>query len=376
MAAEISPKPLTVFFSAGEASGDAYAVALLQELQKLAPIHAVGVGGVRSREAGIETFADSSRWGAIGIVEAIRVYPRVLVGYRRALRQMAAMPPGLLVAIDFGFMNIRLCRHAKRLGWKVLYFVPPGSWKRGPQGKDLASLTDLVVTPTSWSFDQLAKIGVNVRWFGHPLKQLLGRATRAQRDPSRIALVLGSRDPEVALLREVVRDIVAAPAFKDYTFEFPLAPNVNLEALRAWWIAQTGRTQDIFHREGTATSFRRCHAAIVCSGTATLEAALCGCPMVVVYKVRKLAELEGRILRIRPKFIALPNLILDEPVVPELIQHAATPKAIGDLLLPLLSGERREAQLEAFARIDTALGGANAITETAVEAIKLARNGL
>src|SRR5688572_21772274 len=123
---------MRVFFSAGEASGDAYAAALLREMVRLGSglrFLFEGVGGSQLSAAGANVVVDSSKWGAISILQSLKVAPRVVGGYSKAKRALRKGRPGLFIPIDFGYVNVRLARYAKKQGWKVLYFIPPGSWR-------------------------------------------------------------------------------------------------------------------------------------------------------------------------------------------------------------------------------------------------------
>ena len=155
---------MRVFFSAGEASGDAYAAELMTRIRSRLPETVFeGIGGRKLAALGCNPI-DSSAWGSIGIPDALRVGRNVLRGASRAKKMLSSGEPGLMIPIDFGFLNIRLAKYAKDRGWKVLYFIPPGSWKRHSQGSDLPGITDLIVTPFSWSADILNEMGANARW--------------------------------------------------------------------------------------------------------------------------------------------------------------------------------------------------------------------
>lgn len=330
-----------------------------------------GLGGPRLRQAGVETLADTSHWGAISIVQSVKVVPKVLFAYRRAKAALASGPPGLFVPIDFGFANIRLARHARSRHWKVLYFVPPGSWRRARQGRDLPQVTDAIVTPFSWSCDILRSMGANAEWYGHPIKQLLREnAAPAEAERTTLAILPGSRR------HEVVENVPAiAEAVRDLPFraEFALAPTTDAVALRRRWESLSGRRDDVFTVGKTGEVLRRARAGIVCSGTATLEAALCRCPMTVMYKVSRIVEMEEKVIGFkRPKFISLPNILLDRFAVPELIQEKASPEAIRASTERLLADSpERAAQLAAFEELDTLLGPADAITRAAELALQM-----
>ncbi|AIE85653.1 lipid-A-disaccharide synthase [Fimbriimonas ginsengisoli] len=342
---------------------------------RMTPHLYAGIGGRRMREAGIDLVADSGNWGAISITQSLKVVPRVLGGYFAAKTQLRQDAPGLFIPIDFGYANIRLARHAKRFGWKVLYFVPPGSWRRDRQGRDLPQLTDAISTPFEWSAEILRRMGANAHWFGHPIKQLLGDARARNEIRQGVAILPGSRRHEIAenlpLIAEVLSKGDYGPA------EFGLAPTVDVEDFRKEWTRLApSRPGDRFTAGDTAGVLRRGRAGIVCSGTATLEAALCECPMVVVYRLSPAVMIEAKLLRIkRPKFIALPNILLDRTLVPEFVQDEATPAAVAEALTAIWKdGQARESQLQGFRELDILLGPDDAITQTAKLALLVASN--
>lgn len=350
-----------------------------------------GIGGAKMRDEGVHIVADSRKWGAIGITQAVRVYFRVLAGYNKAKRELRNGKPGIFIPIDFGFANLMLSRHAKAAGWKVVYFIPPGSWRKDRQGKDLPELCDAVITPFPWSADILKGMGVDAHFFGHPLKQLvreqsdshpmpmrsegegqLGNANTPDDNRQGIAILPGSRIAEIEqnlpAIADAIRDMPERAIFA-------VSPNLNLDDLIARWAKLAPGRNDEFIVGKTAQVLLKAKAGIVCSGTATLEAALCNCPHVVIYRISKTTEIEARLLRFKVKYISQPNILLDREVVPELIQHAATGPAISEKLNEILSdGVARQMQLEAFAEIDSMLGPTDAITQSAKFLLDLATN--
>lgn len=328
------------------------------------------VGGRLLRAAGAQIVADSSDWGAIGIAESLKVYPRARAGLRKAQRALAAGKPGVFVPIDYGYMNIGLARLAKQLGWKVVYFSPPGAWRKDKQGADLPSVTDAIVTPFSWSAEILNRMGGNALWYGHPIKQMIGESLGAENDERQatndgvgVAVLPGSRKSEIELIlplfAAVVRDLPEP-------VEVAVASTLDLEDIKRRWREVAPNRADTFTVGDTYGVLRRARAALVCSGTATLEAALCGCPHVVAYKVSKLVELQARLIRFKVTHIAQPNILLDRTIVPEFIQRAATSEAVRGALRDLLDdGAKREAQLQAFQELDELLGPDDAIDRTA-----------
>ncbi len=269
-----------------------------------------------------------------------------------------------MVAIDFGYMNIRLARFAKSLGWKIVYFIPPGSWRRDRQGTDLPKITDAIATPFPWSADTLRTMGANAYWFGHPLKELVeASGTTNVRLPNRIALLPGSREHEVLANLRAIGPAVAP--LDGYEFEVALVNESYRNVVKDSLEAHLSADRLHYAVADTHGVLRRAHAAIVCSGTATLEAALCGCPTVVVYRLTPLMELEARVLRPRFDFISLPNILLQRGVLPELIQHDASPEAIREHLVALLEGPTRVEQLAAMDELQDILGPNDAVSRTA-----------
>ncbi len=342
-----------LFFSAGEASGDAYAAALAS---RLTDFPTEGIGGPRSRKAGVHLLADSSAWGAVSITESLKKVPAVMGAFYAAKRALRKGPPGVFIPIDFGYMNIRLARHAKNNGWKVLYFVPPGSWRRDRQGKDLPAITDDIVTPFSWSADLLNAMGARAHWFGHPLLELIGDAPTADR--SGIAVLPGSRSQELAELIPIF-----AEALRGQTVTLALAPATDAAAVSAQWKSIAGVQPRVVQGDA-ARVLRESEYALVCSGTATLEAAICGTPMVVAYRVSKAVEREAKLIRFKiPNRISLPNILLDEDAVPELVHFDCTADKIRAAMDQVRSNS--DSQRDAFHRLQPILGGQRAITQAA-----------
>lgn len=354
---------MSVVFSCGEASGSQYGAALARQLVPHG-IEVFGIGSAALSEAGATILGDSSGWGAIGIIESLAVAPKIYADSRALVRHLKTESPGVFVPIDFGYLNVRLCRLAKRCGWKVLYFMPPGSWRRDRQGSDLPNITDAIVTPFSWSAELLRQAGANAHFFGHPLRELVANASPQSRMATQVAALPGSRTHEVESNLKVIGQAVSATGG---TLEVAVSSNLTAESIQQRWVASDGRLPEAkFTERDTWGVLMRSQAGIICSGTATLEAAICRTPMVVMYRGSKAMELEYRIRRPRFDYISLPNILLQRPVVPELIQWDATPDRIAENLLPLLTDTpARQAQLSAMDELEAMLGPSDAITRTA-----------
>jgi lipid-A-disaccharide synthase len=356
-----------VFLSAGEPSGDVIASEIVSHVRALAKGREVefeGIGAAKLRQSGAKIVFDSSSWGAIGWIEVLRQVFSGLRGYFQACKVLNLGCPGLLILIDCGVVNLRIAKVGRKAGWRVIYVNPPGSWRRDRQGKDLPGLTDKIVTPFPWSAEILRKMGADAHWFGHPIKQLIRESSGDITRGDTIAILPGSRKAEVEQLLPV---IASAIGDDERTLEFAVAPSFSPEQMQSRWrILCPNRKNDRFIANDTYGVLKRARAGIICSGTATLEAALCGCPFVVVYRVSKLIEIESYIIRVVPDFISQPNILMQRPIVRELLQSLATPERIRESLNQVLEeGEYRSVQIAAFEELNDFLGSSTALTETA-----------
>lgn len=359
-----------VFLLTGEPSGDLHGAHLATALRALAPgCRLTGAGGPRMAAAGVELVAASEHWGAIGIPEALRKVPMLLAQMARLDTLLRADPPDVLVAIDFGAFNVRLLRRLRGRGIRVVYYIPPGCWSRARTAGDLPQLVDAVATPFPWSAEMLRAAGVRAEWVGHPLRDYCALTTtppEARRalglDDARpvVALIPGSRRSE---LRHLLPVFLRAVRALNATILVSVAPSLDETDVRRMVPAGL----DVRCLAGLDYNrLQAADAALVTSGTATLEVACVGVPMVVAYRASFATYLQYLLVRGRLPYIALPNILADAPVVPELLQYDATPAALASALTPLLSATpARRAQLEAFARIRASLGEGGAVEKTA-----------
>ncbi|MCS7066883.1 MAG: lipid-A-disaccharide synthase [Fimbriimonadales bacterium] len=368
---------MRVLIVAGEASGDLYGADLARHLQAKHPtLELFGVGGVRMQQAGVQLLADSQRWGAIGVVESLRVLPAVLRAFGQLKCSMRRLLPDLLIPIDFGAFNVPLCRWAKQRGFKVCYYMPPGSWRRDAQGRDLPAITDWILTPFPWSAQRLQAMGATAVRIRHPLLRLARPAMpqsafceRLGLDPDRpiVALLPGSRRHEVVAhtpLYARVAELVNA-RLPEVQFVLSVAPGVPTDWVHRLW-AEGSRNWVPTETRPVWDMLAYADVAIVCSGTATLEAALLGTPMLIVYRGSNLMNLEYRLRRRRLalRHIGLPNLLLEREVCPELIQEEAVPSQLTHHLITLLQqDESYRRQKEAFEQIRRLLGEGETLSE-------------
>ena len=339
--------PLTIMFSAGEASGDQHAAHMFLELKKRQPsIKAIGMGGAKMAQAGVDVRYDSSHIGVIGLVEIIRHYPEI----RRALKIMQQVlvneRPDLLVCVDYKEFNLKLAQFAKRQGIKVLFYVSPQVWAWRPgRVKTYGKAIDMmaVIFPFETAFYEAEN--VPVRYVGHPsvdkVKPVYSKKEALQRfglseQQKVIGLLPGSRVNEIVRLLPVMLAAAAQLQMKyaDLQFILPQADSVTDALLQHYCQAASVKITVI--KQQPYDVIRCCDVIMTTSGTASLEIALLEVPLVITYKLSPLSYYVGRWL-INTPFIGLPNIIAGKSVVKELIQHDATAEKLADEVDEILS---------------------------------------
>lgn len=336
--------------SCGEPSGDLYAGALAVEIRRRAPDATIfGLGGQRMMAGGGELLADYRGLSVTGLLEAVRVIPRSFAVLRRLIDAARSERPQALVVIDFPDFNFRLAAAVKRLGIPVIYYISPQIWAwRRNRMKVMKRVADRVLVIFPFEEQIYKDAGVPVEFVGHPIIDL----ARAQEpkdtfrrenglDPLRptVALLPGSRPNEVERLLPVMRDAarVIAQRLPGVQFVVARAPSLDDDLFkRLQWhgirpIEVLARTDDVL-----AVS----DVAVTASGTATVQAAIHGVPMVVVYRLSPLTYRLGRRF-VHVDTFAMVNLIAGRRVVPELIQDDCTADNITREVLSFLTDTAR-----------------------------------
>ncbi|HMC77711.1 MAG TPA: lipid-A-disaccharide synthase [Vicinamibacterales bacterium] len=374
--------------SCGEPSGDLYAGALASEILKLEPNATItGFGSDRLRAAGASLVGDFKGLSVTGLTEAVRVIPRSWQNYRALVRAAEEMRPDVFVPIDFPDFNFFPARALHKRGVPVVYYISPQlwAWRRG-RLKTMKRVADrvLVIFPFEAPFYEAA--GVPVTFVGHPLLELtappMARGTfmRAHGlDPARplVALLPGSRRNELrALLPDLVRTagVIAAraPAAQFIIARAPHLDDELLAPLAAWPV---GVTPPVVVEGQTDEVLSSADVAVLASGTVTVQAALHGCPMVIVYRVGPLTYTLGKPL-LHVDTYGMVNLVAGARVVPELIQDDFTPEAAAAEALKVLLDPVHAAKVKAdLAAVRGKLGTAGA-SRRAAEAVIAAARGV
>lgn len=362
-----------VFMVAGEASGDLHAAALLQCLRRRDPsLWASGIGGRHLAEAGLEVLVRTDTIATMGLTETVGNLRRVWRAYRLARATLARERPQLVILVDYPEFNLRLARYAKSLGLGVFYYISPQvwAWRRGRIRKMRQIIDRLaVVFPFEEALYNQNGEPPFAHFVGHPLLDIV-RPTRSREETRRhyglaadrplLALLPGSRRKEIRLLLPPLWQTAHRLAEQGWQAAIALAPTLSLsdvdEALP--------RTSDPFPivRDDTYNLVHAADAALVASGTATLEVALLGKPMVIVYRVSPVTYWAGRLL-IRVPHIGMPNLILGRRAAPEFLQDAVTPSVLAPALQEVY--EQRAEVAAAWEQLRSRLGQPGAAERTA-----------
>ena len=379
---------MNVFISCGEPSGDLYAGALTHALRELDDsVRVFGLGGNHLREAGADVVEDFDGLTATGLSEALAVLPRSVATLRRLVARARREPPDVFVPIDFPEVNFRLAHALQRLGVPIVYYVCPQvwAWRRGRLGS-LKRFVDraLVIFPFEEAIYRQA--GIPVEFVGHPLVDLARAACpreeflrRLQLAPSAptVALLPGSRPNEVRALLPDLLSSTALIARRVPTVQFVVARAPHLHdrlfapldearraAARPPLVVVEAQTDDV-----VASS----DVVVTASGTATVQAALHGRPMVIVYR---LSPLTYRLVRrfTHVDKVGMVNLIAGESVAPELLQDALTAEAVAAEVTGLLCDQDRARDAhEALGRVRARLGDPGASQRAARAILEVAQ---
>ena len=364
---------LQILISSGDASGDMYAARLAAALRQRTGAQIFGMGGQRMREAGVELIVDAKEIAVLGITEVIHKIPAVLKILSRLRKEAVRRKPGLAIVVDSPGTNLPLGKKLHRLDVPVVYFIAPQIWAWRPwRIRAMKRILDRVLVIFPFEAAIYEKAGIPVDFVGHPLVDVVRPSkTRAEflaahgLDAARpvIALLPGSRPSEISLnlpdmldgCENLARDLnpqfimAVAPGIPDPFFQRYMRPGLNIRRI-------AGEPYDVL---------ASADCAIVSSGTATVEAALLGTPMVVVYRVTPTSAFILRRM-IRTPHIAMVNLIAERRVVPELIQSDFTGARVDTEVRKILgSDEERGRMKRDLAEVAARLGSGGAIDRAA-----------
>ena len=365
----------SLYFVAGEVSGDAHGAKLLQALrERRSELRFHGRGGPRMRALagdGLEDWTEEA--AVVGLWEVLKKYGYFRAQFARVLAEIERLRPEAVVLVDYPGFNLRLARELRRrqLPLKILYYISPQvwAWNRGRIPR-MARWLDLMICIFPFEPALYAPAGLKSVFAGHPLIDALAAEPSYPREPDLVGLFPGSRTREVrkifpVMLAAAHRMRAARPELRFAT----AAPSERLAAELAALRDAAGWREDELP-VGVRDSRRlmaRAAVGMVASGTATVEAASLGMPLVIVYKVAALTYIVGRAV-VRVPFLGMVNLLAGREIAREFLQGAAQAGPIAEATLRLLDGEAREQQLVNLQEVVQKLGGGGA-AERAADAV-------
>lgn len=357
-------KRLRVAIVAGEASGDFLAAQFMAALRASHPdVEFIGVAGPRMREQGCVALADSEGLAVMGLVEVLGHLPKLFALRARLRRAILAARVDVFVGVDFKEFNLALASQLKAAGVPTVQYVSPQVWAWRPgRVRTIARACDLVLCLLPFEPGFYAGQAVRAAFVGHPLADEM--PLHPDRVAARSALGLDAGRPVIALLpgsrmAEVQRlgmDFIGTAAWlaaqrPGLQFIAPMASVRTAAEFRAQQAraARLGAEPDIRLLDGRARmALAAADIALVASGTATLEAALCGTPLVAVYRLGTLtAWLLRKFDMVKVRNFSLPNLLAGEPLIPEFLQEEVQPQAVGRAMLMLLDDSALRARMVA-----------------------------
>ena len=366
---------------AGEASGDLLGAGLINAIRARVPNATFeGVAGPAMLAAGCERIEDAEALAVMGLIEPLKHVPRLLRLRRTLARRWTRSPPDVFIGIDAPDFNFGLEKKLKRAGVRTAHYVSPTIWAwREGRVNTVRKAADLVLCILPFEKKVYDSHGIASVFVGHPkadsipldIDTAAAREVLGLGDASVIAMLPGSRMSEVSRLGPVFA--AAAALVRDTQpgaqFVVPAATS-KLRALIETQLADAGVTDAFCVTDGGSIEvMAAADVVVLASGTAALEAALLCRPTIAAYKVSRLTAMILRVFKLlKTDYFTLPNLLTETPVIPELIQEAATPEAVASEVTALLGDPARcEAIATRFAKLRTELAlGAD---ERAAEAV-------
>jgi lipid-A-disaccharide synthase len=377
--------PIPLLLSAGEASGDMYAARLATALKQRLDVGLFGMGGPQMRAAGVEIITDYSEVSVVGITEVLKRLPSLIRAMRHLVEEARRRKPPLAILTDFPGFHLRLARKLRPKGIRNVYYICPQFWAWRPWRANLVRRR-FAEALCIFHFEEkfYADAGVPVKFIGHPLvgnvqatlaRELFCKKYRLQEGQQIVTLLPGSRGGEIAhhlpvlvqALGEIQRKLTPPP-------QIVVAVAPGLDATRL----ETKFPADWHVRwipNDTYNALAAADLAIVSSGTATVETALLGRPMIVIYRLSPLTAKLAKPL-VKTEFFSMVNLIAGREVVPELIQDEFTPQRLAAEVESLLSGsEEAKSRVAEMKRglqdVQTLLGPPGAVERAADEIVRL-----
>ncbi len=373
---------MRIFISTGEVSGDVVGARLTAELLRRSGVKVFGLAGRRTHAAGADLDFVTNTIGAVGVTEAVATVPVLLRACVRIRSVVRRAPPDVAVLVGNDLFNACLGRWLRRQGVPTVGYFPPQVWIWRSLARPIARSFDAVLASFPEEQAVYARAGARVSFVGHYLADTLSVAAPFERVAARAALGLlergrviglmpGSRPQELRALTPVLLEAASKLLGRDASLHFvlPLAEPSDLGHLSAL-LRDRSLSERVQVVADSHTAMRASDLVLVASGTATLEAALLGIPMVIVYTVSPMTHLAVRACirlgLIESYTVGLPNLIGRREIVPELLQSRATSEAVACEAWAILSSAERQAAIRhGLAEVAAKLRGGNVMAHVA-----------
>ncbi len=336
-----------IMIIAGEASGDLHGAKLVLAMrEKNSDLFFCGIGGKALKSAGVRILVDASELAVVGISEVFSKMPSLFRGMSVAKKLLKSLKPDLLIIIDFPDFNLHIAGTAKKLGIPVLYYISPQVWAWRPgRVKKIRKIVDHVAVILPFEEKFFRKHQIQATFVGHPLLDthlLLEESSieKSAEDIPVIGLLPGSRDREITTLLPVMLQSARILLEHDKNMKFivSVAPSIKRKFVETIVEEHRGEYDFELVSDTMENVLKRCRLAVVASGTVTLEAAIFGIPMIIIYKVSPVTYWLGRMLvRSRVKNFGLVNLIAGRDIAPELLQGEVSSKIIADMAFKMLN---------------------------------------
>lgn len=351
-----------IFISAGDPSGDIHAARLMIKLKEKYPnAEFFGIGGKYMIEQGLESFADIRDISVVGFWEVAKKYSFFRDLLNKCKNELIKRKADIFIPVDYPGFNIKIAEHAKQNNIPVIYYIAPQLWAWGKnRAKKLTDITDKLLVVFPFEEEYFRKYNIDAHYVGHPLLEdpVISQDMNSFSDRENIiALLPGSRKQEIQKHIDIFSEIAVEikKQLPDYSF----------------MLAKTGNVDDIYFKfknnnvkidffENSKELMNKSKAGVVKTGTSNLEAALCGMPFAMVYKTSAFTYWMGRSL-INLPWISIVNILQNETVVKEFIQHELKTKNVADYIADICNNNERFENIQKnFLEIKSMLGNKNA----------------
>lgn len=354
---------MNLVISAGDTSGDIRAGELFRKLSELVPVEASGLGGSHLSGAGVNVLFDLENYSVMGFAEVISSLKKFRDLRNKMKSLIISEKPDAVLLVDYPGFNIPMAQWAKKKGFKVIYYISPQLWAWGKRRiRKIRKSVDLMITLFEFEVEFYNRHGVMAVCAGHPLVDAIPEPVDSE-PHGNLAFLPGSREQEVARLLDPMLDAYSILRSRGIIRNAFVAMT---ESVPSSMYDRAGNTEGVTLVNSISASLQNASAAVVCSGTATLETALWRIPFIITYKTSRLTYILAKLLVRGVDRIGMANIVSGKDVAPELIQNAVTPESIVERIIPLLSEtETRRRSLSDLESVRKALGNNGAAERAA-----------